>query len=521
LHDAKSGRERSALEGWPQRNGAFASEAREVALMHEQEELQRYALATWHSFEKLTVPSTGLPADSIGGDLGLRSRARYTSPSNIAMYLWAVLAARDLLLVSPEAAAGLIRRTLDSLSALERHAPSGQFYNWYEPETLVKLTTWPESPGGVVYPFVSSVDNGWLASALIMVANAVPDLHGRAWRLVTSMNFGAYYDGKAGGSGPGLMRGGFWRQGEEAPGNAGCPRGDYASTGEEVVYTGHHYGALNTEPRITSYIAIALEQVPPEHYFAAWRALPKPAEGSRKQVTVAGAWRTYLGVEVFEGAYVHGERRVLPTWGGSMFEALMPTLVVPEKRWGEKSWAVTHPLYVEAQIEFGLDAARYGYWGFSPSSDPAGGYREYGVASLGMAPSGYAADAARLTLYGASSSGASVGPGHDCGEGVVTPHAAFLALDFAPQAVLSNLAALRRDFSAVYGPGGFKDAVNVATGQVADRYLALDQGMVMAAATNALLDNRLQDYLAVTLQPSIQPLMTMEEFAAGRFARPA
>jgi hypothetical protein len=75
---------------------------------------------------------------------------------------------------------------------------------------------------------------------------------------------------------------------------------------------------------------------------------------------------------------------------------------------------------------------------------------------------------------------------------------------------------LRRDFPTVYGPGGFKDAVNVATGQVADRYLALDQGMVMAAATNVLLENRLQDYLAVTLQPSLQPLMSMEEFGAGR-----
>ena len=42
--------------------------------------------------------------------------------------------------------------------------------------------------------------------------------------------------------------------------------------------------------------------------------------------------------------------------------------------WGADSWGVTHPLYVESQIEFGLEEARYGYWGFSPSSNPAGGY---------------------------------------------------------------------------------------------------------------------------------------------------
>jgi hypothetical protein len=40
--------------------------------------------------------------------------------------------------------------------------------------------------------------------------------------------------------------------------------------------------------------------------------------------------------------------------------------------------------------------------------------------------------------------------------------------------------------------------------------------MVIAAATNALLDDRLQDYLAETLEPSLRPLMEMEEFGAGR-----
>ncbi len=68
----------------------------------------------------------------------------------------------------------------------------------------------------------------------------------------------------------------------------------------------------------------------------------------------------------------------------------------------------------------------------------------------------------------------------------------------------------------MYGRGGFKDAVNVATGQVADRYLALDQGMVIAAIANELTDDQLQGYLATTLQPSLQPLMAMEQFGAGR-----
>jgi hypothetical protein len=438
------------------------------------------------------------------------------------MYLWATLAARDLEIISHRSARRRIARVLESLALLERHEPSGQFYNWYDPATLDKLTTWPEAPNDPVYPFASSVDNGWLASALVMVSNAVPEFHDEAWALAASMDFASYYDPAAKGVdvGPGLLRGGFWRVGEEPPGSEAFPRGDYSSMGETVVYTGHHYGTFNTEPRIASYIGIALGQLPPEHYFAAWRTFPNSCDYGWQEAQPVGTWHSYLGVEVFEGTYVHGTRRVVPTWGGSLFEALMPTLVVPEVQWGAKSWAITHPLYVESQIEFGIDEAAYGYWGMSPASDPAGGYREYGVDAIGMEPNGYTADAARLTLvdtgWADDACARPSAPIPDYGEGVVTPHAAFLALDVAPEAALDNLAALQRDFPDLYGPGGFKDTVNVATGQVADRYLALDQGIVMAAIANALLHHRLQSYLAVTLQPSLSPLMALEEFGAGR-----
>jgi hypothetical protein len=485
--------------------------------------LEGYARATWHSLVKLTVAGTGLPADSIDGELCATTRARYTSPTNVAMLLWSILVARDIELIERGEAALRIERALDSLDRLERHAASGQFYNWYDPETLETIRRWPEPPGGRVYPFASSVDNGWLASALLMLPAAVPErpeLGRRARRLATSMNFACYYDAKAKAEGwPGLLRGGFWRTDEAPPGSEVLPHGDYARGGQAVVYTGHHYATFNSEPRIASYLAIALGQVPREHYFAAWRSYPDSCEYAWQAARPIGHWRRYLGVDLFEGAYRVGERRVVPSWGGSMFEALMPALVVPELSWGARSWAVTHPLYVEAQIEFGQREARYGYWGFSPAADPAGGYREYGVDALGMKPDGYASDVERLTVFDAGWDGAGCArprrPITDYGQGVVTPHAAFLALELAPEATLDNLAALRRDFPALYGAGGFKDSVNVATGSHADRYLALDQGMVLAAI-DAALGARLRGYLEPVLAPVLEPLMRMEEFGAGR-----
>ena len=79
---------------------------------------------------------------------------------------------------------------------------------------------------------------------------------------------------------------------------------------------------------------------------------------------------------------------IVPGWGGSMFEELMPAVFVPEEDWAPRSWGVNHPLHVRAEREHGLEEAGYGYWGFSPSSNPYANYREYGVDALGMNPAG-------------------------------------------------------------------------------------------------------------------------------------
>ena len=136
-----------------------------------------------------------------------------------------------------------------------------------------------------------------------------------------------------------------------------------------------------------------------------------------------------------------------------MFEALMVPLLVPEQTWAPRSWGVNHPLYVTAQIEHGQDEAHYGYWGFSPSNNPDGGYREYGVDPIGLNPDGYASDQERtLVDYGFGDCRPPQPKPTSYGRGVVTPHASFLALDFERRAKLANLAKLKRKFDG-YGQG--------------------------------------------------------------------
>lgn len=471
--------------------------------------LATYGADTWRSFAAMVDDATGLPSDNIGGDLAPGTRSAYTSPTNIGMYLWAITAARHMGLLTRPAARDRASRVLRTLAGLQRHEASGMYYNWYDPHTGAVLRTWP-SNGNTVYPFLSSVDNGWLASALLVTANDLPELSGPAWSLLRRMDFGFYYDpaARAPDFPAGLIRGGFWD--EEPPQCAVVD--NYRDRGPDVWYTCHHYGAFNTEPRIASYLGIALNQIPAGHYFAGWRTFPASCDWEWQEQKPVGAEATYLGVPVFEGTYGYRGMRLVPTWGGSMFEALMVPLVMPEETWAPGSWGRNHPVYVQAQIEHGLREAKYGFWGFSPSSDPTGEYREYGVDPIGMDAAGYTSDAERTSVdYGFAGCREPKPAPESYGDGVVTPHAAFLALRYAPGQTLDNLARLRGGFD-IYGPGGFYDAVAVRSGTVARRYLALDQGMIIAAIANALHDDVLRTAFTRGPVTALRPMLALEQW---------
>jgi hypothetical protein len=483
--------------------------------------LREYLKDTWRSFVAMTDEETGLPADNIGvkkGRLNPEDRSRFTSPTNIGAYLWSTVVARDTGLIGKREARERLLQTIHSIEQLEMHEQPGQFYNWYDPVTLEKLTRWPVD-GSPVYPFVSSVDNGWLATGLLVAARADGAVRRAADAIRKDMDFGFYYNENEGvrenPADPtepvgGQIRGGFW---VDPPPGCSIP-GNYRG-GTNVYYTCHHYGAFNTEPRIASYLGIAAGQIPQKHYFGTLRTFPPTCDWSWTETKPTGEWAQHLGINVFEGTLPYRGMQIVPTWGGSMFEALMVPLFVPEETWGPRSWGRNHPLYVQGQIEHGTEEAGYGYWGFSPSNNPAGGYREYGVDMLGMDGPGYTSDQER-TDWDQPYQGCPGREGEPApttyGDGVVTPHASFLALRYAKADALANLAKLRRSFDA-YGPGGFYDSVAVRSGQVSKRYLSLDQGMIMAALGNELAGDNLREYVSRgALAVRVRPLMRMEVF---------
>jgi hypothetical protein len=393
--------------------------------------LHRWAADTWRSFEAMADPVTGLPTDSIRASLDPDTRSGYTSPTNIGGLMWSTVAARDLGLLDPAACRDRLVLLLSTVGRMEVHEESGMFYNWYDDRTGTLVHRMPD--GGTVRPFLSSVDNGWLATGLMVVAAAEPALSPSAHHVLDRMHFGVFHDATAGPEGPGgRLTGGFW---DADPGQQ-TRRASFVPGSSDVLHTTHHYDLLDSEPRIASYVGIARSQIPPEHY----AALHAPV-------------RHYRG------------RDVVPTFGGSMFEALMPALFVPEAAWAPGTWGVNEARTVALQREYALDEKQYGYWGFSPSARPGEGYSVFGVPPISWTEHGY--------------------PSELDGEVVVTPHASAMALLVEPDEAADNLRRIERDLGA-YGPGGFLDSVDTRTGRHADRYLSLDQSMVLAAVANVL-----------------------------------
>jgi hypothetical protein len=230
----------------------------------------------------------------------------------------------------------------------------------------------------------------------------------------------------------------------------------------------YHYGALYTEARLGSLIAIGKGDAPEDHWFALVRTYPPEADWQRQRPR---GWRTRVarGHAIESGYYEWKGQRYVPSWGGSMFEALMPALVLDEQRYAPKSLGRNDEVHSAVQRRYATEHLRYPVWGLSPSVKPASDeYGEYGVKVLGSL--GY-------------------------GPGAVAPYAAALALTVMPEEAAANLRELARRYD-VYGEYGFYDSVAPRSGEVAYQYLALDQAMILISVANTLKDHCIQKRFA-------------------------
>lgn len=391
------------------------------------EELMLTAEKTFRFFEDYTDANTGLTMDRV--DFETREvKAEHTSPTNIAMYLMGMVSAVELEFISKQEAQEKVKTTLHTLEQMETW--NGLYFNWYFTKDGSLMKDWGQ--------FISSVDNGWLTAGLIVVGQYFEDLKDITDPLVESMDYSTLYDPKVG-----HLFGGY--------------------DANKQSLTSHHYGLLYTEPRVASYLAIGKGDVPEEHWWKLYRAFPPEFEWQNQRPS--GTMQTYDGIELYQGHYEYEGIKYVPSWGGSMFEALMPSLVMKENELGTNALGLNNKHHVKGQIRF-AEINEYEAWGFSPAAI-RNNYQEFGVPILGT--EGYEDNA------------------------TVTAHATFLALEHAPDEALANIKALKelQMFGEDYG---FYDTVNLKTGQVAHSYLSLDQGMILLSIANFLKDGVIREY---------------------------
>jgi hypothetical protein len=418
------------LTGWPRRLLADRSKLPET----NREFVERLARDTWSGIEALTDRETHLPVDHVKLSPSLEPPASevadYTNVTNVGLYLIAITAAHELGFVPAEEAVRRIGGVLDTLGKLETY--DGFFFNYYDTTSLERTSN-----------FISFVDSSWLTAGLMVVRSTFPTLHDRPTEIIERQNYAFFYDDVT----------------------QQMSHGYYVNVPTRSEY---HYGLLYTEPRLGSLIAIGKGDVPEEHWFALVRAYPPEAAWQTQRPS---GWRTETvrGHVVDEGYYEWSGAKFVPSWGGSMFEALMPTLVLDEQRYAPKSLGRNDEVHARVQLRYATENLGYPVWGLSPSTEPSGkGYGEYGVKVLGSL--GY-------------------------GAGAVAPYAGALALVVMPDEAAENLRELARRYD-LYGDYGFYDSVDPRSGAVAEQYLALDQSMILISAANSLKDRCIQKRFA-------------------------
>lgn len=207
------------------------------------------------------------------------------------------------------------------------------------------------------------------------------------------------------------------------------------------------YDLLASEARLTSLFAIAKGDISTEHWFRLGRPI----------------------VEI-------GFRGALASWSGSMFEYLMPPLVMKEPQGGILNQ--TNLLVIRKQIAYGRSKGIP--WGISEAAYNARDremtyqYTNFGVPGLGL-KRGLAQDT------------------------VIAPYATILASQYLPQEAVENLERLEE--IGALGRYGYHDAIDftpqrVPEGQrcaVVNNYMAHHQGMSIVAVANVVFEGRMRD----------------------------
>lgn len=407
-------------------------------------EFLEIAARIWRFYETFcTEENNFLPIDNFQ-EYNEPKIAYRTSPTNIGMYLLSIIAAHDFDWIDLNNALSRIKSCFNSIEEMKKY--KGHLYNWYNTKTLEPLA-----------PFsISTVDSGNLAGHLIALAGALShwsennnnfrlqaqDLSAQAKNIAYNMQFGFLLNKKRD-----LLSIGF-------------------DINNQKLMAGD-YDMLASEARLSYFFAIAKADIKVE----TWQSL--------------GRFLTCL-----QG------RAALLSWSGSMFEYLMPPLVLQEN--SKTLLGQTNNLIIKSQKLYGKINNKP--WGISEAAFNAFDsnlnyqYSNFGVPDLGL----------QRTL---------------AQNYVIAPYATLMAAQFKPKLALKNLRKLAN--MGAYGKYGFYDSVDFTSNRlpindyaIIKNYYAHHHGMSLVAIYNLLQNNKMQDYFYK--EPAIQAFSSLLQEKAPR-----
>jgi hypothetical protein len=409
-----------------------------------------------------SVPLAGQPAaDAVVQ--GPAAAREYTNPSLIGTYLSAIVAAKDLGLATPAQAEADAAAVLADIQRMPKY--QGFLFRWYSTQNGAAISTpqGEQDPAG----YVSTVDNGWLAQGLLVAEGAFPTLAPQFGSLLNGMQWQFLYD-RAGD----LLYNGY---------QVG---GSYSNSTYQNAYSG---------PRIAEYMAIGSGKVPGSLWWGLNRT--PPVSKSQRQVP-QGQTQSYTdpqnhqGYSVYEGHYVFDHIKFVPTFDGSLYQALAPDLVFPEQTLAPSSLGLNDRNTALAQGAYAADTGSP-VWGWAPATAPGARmkYENFGVPDLAIDRGTVSAE-------------------------VVTPYAAFMALPVVPQQAYADIAQLVADYPSLYTQYGFLDSVRPGSGEVAARYMAVSQLTILMAIDDAVDHDQLQSYVAGSgYEQLLAPYMSLEQYS--------
>jgi cyclic beta-1,2-glucan synthetase len=207
-----------------------------------------------------------------------------------------------------------------------------------------------------------------------------------------------------------------------------------------------YYDLLASEARLASFVGISKGDVPQEHWFRMGRTLTKVDGG-----------------------------RALISWTGTMFEYLMPLLVM--RNYPATLLAETYRTVVERQIEYGQE--RGVPWGISEAA--------YNVRDLHF---NY-----QYGPFGVPGLGLKRGLIEDL---VVAPYATMLAVPIEPASAMNNLRRLKNE--GALGPYGFYESVDYTAERLPEgqrsvlirAFMTHHQGMTLVSLANILYEGLME-----------------------------